>query len=125
MRLEIEIEEPQPDAELERQGAILYGYLLEHARIDDPRKAIEICDVLGLRRSNDSRIQSIVHNLRGVHSVLVGTSCKRENSGYFIARNQAEIMPTLNRIHSLAISNLFAWSGLKRGIVDERQGKLW
>jgi hypothetical protein len=33
-------------------------------------------------------------------------------------------MPTFKRLHSIAMSNLYAWSGLKRGIVAQGQGRL-
>lgn len=120
IRLEVQIELPERSIEVDRLGYRLVGYLEHNATVENPRTAAQIVTALGL--STDSEVQSIVHDLRGHHGVLIASNVASPH-GYFLA-TQETIIPTYNRIHKIAMSNLYAWSGLKRGIVERAQMRL-
>lgn len=120
--LTVKIEEPELIPKIEAVGAQLIGYLSLNAKSDDPKTAAQIVNALGL--TTDSVVQDVVHSLRGHHATLVASRCHRPY-GYWLAKTPDEIKETMDQLYSRAMSNLFAWSGLKRGLVSERQWTLF
>lgn len=121
MEVRIKIPEPEIDKELESLGAALVGYLKANARYDNPRTAIEIMRALQI--GTDSKVQAVVHSLRGHRRMPVGSSCVRP-FGYFIAVNRDELAETDRNLYNRAMSTLFALYGIRRAFPDAIQGEL-